>query len=517
MAKIVDPDSLNQGTEIVINSGEGKLQLLVAGNLDDTSPGATSGATLQSVYSFLKEEWKDEANLNKYKFPIKALTKFKFDMINGWQWNDAQTRQLIRDGGWKEADGAEWTCIVSLGDMHADTDQAHYQRQGYGFTYPVNYFDKTGELNEAYMSYSGETGMDFTGFLKVFLRVGGKTFSEGDLIADQGWTSIEYDTYRIPLSNADDPNISLSGESDMAGAPYSGMAIQYLQGTTFGTYDYGNKPYSSGEVLLSGERWWQVDYNHESTSNDPPHGDWVRWSGEYEIGSGEFYAFNRIIDANQGTNQQVYEFAQFRLRSGEDINDDVLGHGYGFVSGEIAKELLNFVGTTLVTKPGVYIDDYNSNYVNAMELYDITAGNGAAYGLDNEDVPNTSTKRTFPFTAAGTITFSSNLVSDTDAMFWMYFVDAGGNEYNTENAILVEDANGLYITGEIDSATRNFDFNYTTNNQGGRTPSTNADVVIVAMGLNTAEYVLVENLTISQATGLSFIVTAPDERNYSNP
>jgi hypothetical protein len=295
------------------------------------------------------------------------------------------------------------------------------------------------------------------------------------------------------------------------------MAIQYLQGTTFAPFDYASLPYSSGEVLLSGERWWQVDYNHESTSNAPPHSDYVRWSGEYEIGSGEFYAFNRIIDANQGTNQQVYEFAQFRLRSGEDINDDVLLHNYGWVSGEIAKELLNFVGTTLVTQPGVYIDDYNSNFVNAMEFYDITAGTGASYGLDNEDVPNTSTKRTFPFTAAGTITFSQNLVDDTDGQFWMYFLNAGGNEYNTENAIIVNDANDLPISGEINSTSRNFDFNYTTNVQGGRTPDTDADIVIVAIGKESAEYVLVENLIISEATGLSFIVTAPDERNYSNP
>jgi hypothetical protein len=152
-----------------------------------------------------------------------------------------------------------------------------------------------------------------------------------------------------------------------------------------------------------------------------------------------------------------------------------------------------------------------------MEFYDITVGDGASYGLDSEDVPNTSTKRTFPFTSAGTITFSSNLVSDADAMFWMYFDDAGGNQFDSENAIIVNDENGLPISGEIDSATRNFGFAYSTNAQGGRTPGQDADVVIVALGLQTAEYVLVENLTIGEAVGLSFIVTAPDERNYSNP
>ena len=57
MAKIVDPDQLNQSTEIIITTGTKTIQLLVAGNLNDTAPGVTSGVTLQAVYSFLKEEW----------------------------------------------------------------------------------------------------------------------------------------------------------------------------------------------------------------------------------------------------------------------------------------------------------------------------------------------------------------------------------------------------------------------------------------------------------------------------
>lgn len=514
MSKIVDPDSLNQGTEIILHSGEGQVQLLVAGNLDDNSPGATSGVAMQAVYSFCKEEWKAQTNLNKYKFPIKALTKFKFDWQNGWRPYDAQTRELLRDGGWKEADGAEWTCIVSLGDIHANADQSYYQKVGYGFDETAYDFDKTGELNEAYMSFSGEAGMDYTSFLKIFSRVGGKTFSEGNLIADQGWTSIEYDTYRMPLSNADDPNVSVSGEVGMAGAPYNGMSLQYIPGTTYETFDYGELPYSSGEVLFSGERWYQVGYHVESSANAPPHADYVSFSGERELASGEFYAYNRIVTGNDATNQQIYEFSQFRLFSGENINNDALGLGFGTVKGQLGKELLNFVGTTLVTQGGVFIDGYNVNYKNSIEFYDITKDGG---GLDSDHEPATTTKRTFPFTAAGTITFSSNLVDDSDAMFWMYFDNAGGNAFNSENATLVQDADGLYITGEVSSASRNFSFDYTNNNQGGRTPDTDANIVIVAMGLNTAEYVLVENLIISEATGLSFIVTAPDERNYSNP
>ena len=84
MARIDDPDQLNQGTEVVIDTANKYILLSVAGNLDNNSPGATSGVTMQALYSFLKEEWRTDTALNKFKFPLKALTKFKFDFQNSW-------------------------------------------------------------------------------------------------------------------------------------------------------------------------------------------------------------------------------------------------------------------------------------------------------------------------------------------------------------------------------------------------------------------------------------------------
>ena len=43
MSKLIDPDSLSQGTEVVISTGAKTIQLLVAGNLSNASPGSTSG------------------------------------------------------------------------------------------------------------------------------------------------------------------------------------------------------------------------------------------------------------------------------------------------------------------------------------------------------------------------------------------------------------------------------------------------------------------------------------------
>jgi len=88
MTKIVDPDQLNQGTEISYLTGTKQVQLFVAGNLDDASPGATSGVIKQAVYSHGKEEWKDDNALNKFKFFLKAFTKNEFLWINGWIGNN---------------------------------------------------------------------------------------------------------------------------------------------------------------------------------------------------------------------------------------------------------------------------------------------------------------------------------------------------------------------------------------------------------------------------------------------
>ncbi len=57
MAIIQDPDSLNQGTEVVFNTTNKTIQLLIAGNL------TSAGVVMQALYSFTKEEWKIDQNL----------------------------------------------------------------------------------------------------------------------------------------------------------------------------------------------------------------------------------------------------------------------------------------------------------------------------------------------------------------------------------------------------------------------------------------------------------------------
>lgn len=65
------------------------------------------------------------------------------------------------------------------------------------------------------------------------------------------------------------------------------------------------------------------------------------------------------------------------------------------------------------------------------------------------------------------------------------------------------------------NATIQFDFNYDNNQQGGRTQATNAPITVVAIGLQTGQFVSTET-TIERTVTNSASLVAPLERNYEN-
>ena len=70
--------------------------------------------------------------------------------------------------------------------------------------------------------------------------------------------------------------------------------------------------------------------------------------------------------------------------------------------------------------------------------------------------------------------------------------------------------------GDISGASSiQFDFNYDNNQQGGRTQATNAPITVVAIGLQTGQFVSAET-TIERTVTNSASLVAPLERNYEN-
>lgn len=135
MAFITDPDDLAQGVEIVISPGPRTIQLLAAGNL--AGAGATAddnGVTMQALYSFLKEEWKDDALLIEHPFPMVAISanSGEFEFNDDWVLADATSENFIRRGGFSYVSTAgvldkQFTGFRSLGVFEDPAlDQPYY-------------------------------------------------------------------------------------------------------------------------------------------------------------------------------------------------------------------------------------------------------------------------------------------------------------------------------------------------------------------------------------------------------
>ncbi len=470
MAKIVDPDQLNQGTEVIFTTSTKLIECAVAGNLDDDAPGRSSGVTHQALYSFTKEEWLATASLQSSRFPFDPIFEAKFDWVNDWQPANQQTRDLLRDGGFRVVLlDDEYACIISLQDIDDPLSDLAYYWQTTGFTPTINNFDKTGELNENILIFDGST--DFRDFLKVALRVQAKTYGFGNLITDQDLAGLTYQAYRLPLSNEDDPQINESDANIDSTTPYTNLRLSYLQGSGYTTWA-NSTAYAAGAVVLdpirqsggsSNGTWWFTPAGGTSsgtgTADDVGVTDWESYAGEEQIGT-EWYAYNRIFDTTTGTAtaQEMYNWGMRQLRKSGDINADALGapnqDGFGTVNGQAANELHDYVGTTLRTQGGVLLRDFDANDTNSIELSDITVDGG---GLDADSVPVTSTVRTFPFVAAGTLQFSQNLVDepDIDTLYKMYFKRTT-RDTGTDIAVTAASGNTATLTSTTTNFTTNF-------------------------------------------------------------
>ncbi len=208
--------------------------------------------------------------------------------------------------------------------------------------------------------------------------------------------------------------------------------------------------------------------------------------------------FHVIIDGNNRTAEEIYMAVQSALRKGTDIDA-----GAGTRIGQITNSLLRFVGDTLFTEldstGGVFIDNYQAADINRLVFTD-----------------DTGTERTFPFTATLTLNFNPNLVADADAIYRVFFTTNPAGDMDTVNAVIVDDDSGVDMAGLIDSnATIQHTFAYDTNAQGGRTAGTDAAITVVAIGLNTGQYVRATG-TIARSTANSVSLVAALERNYQN-
>ena len=448
MAKITSPSQISVGTELTINTTAKTFTLNVAGNLV-----AKDGVSFQALYSKFIQLWETTA-YNKFEFGFYAIDALsgQFQIgtngqtFNGWKPANDATRQMIRDGGWSEFSATgqllrQYVGIVSLGEVNTGA-QLYYQKTLNGVSSNFTFAD---EVNEGIQVFGDVTNGSFDNrsFFKGYVREQGKKYKDS-VLTDTGKTSTGANIVNLLLSNEDDLKIQVSDSTVVSSTPYTNINVEYFA----------------------------TDQNRT-------------------IG-GVSYPFRTIINGANATAEQIYTKIQYLLRQGTDIDN-----GTGTIVGKTANLLLNFVGDTLITTTGVYIDNYNTNDVNRLVFTD---KNGVT--------------RTEPFTATGTLNFNSFLTLGGTGYYRMYFTDLSGvADYGLAGAVTVNNASGTGIFGTITSGAIPFSFAYDSNTQGGRTAGTDAQVTIVAGNAGSAKPV-VTTYTITKSTGQGISLVAENDRAY---
>ncbi len=566
-----------------------EVWLITKGNLTN------EGVTLACLYSFLKEEWKDDADLIPFPFPFTAITPEQFEQTDSWNFNNNTTRKLVRTGGWKEISSAgvlqqEWTGVVSLGTFEDSVNDNAYYQQGndptdtgagvaFSFAGPVNEavkvydlittpatyttmaitltttmtraagswitegYKKGGKITIINAEDSANNGtftiatltatvLTTTGLtnnaadtalsaaannrniLNLFLRVrdgdtNGKTFAQSKL-TDIGVTGdVDNKVFRFPLTNSTDLKVSATDATITGSSPYTQIAVRYFDqaysievdsatNRSFGiVIDVGTfsgvdgSTVAAGTVLTSTEGGIPTDATFTggtlTVHDGTPDGTTYTISGTptattVTITGGTFPATEGSLSFTlqraapiTATAEQIYEKIQYLLRQASDVDSTDQT-----VTGKTAGALLRFVGDTLEagqavpTNPngggsGVVIMGFSTNDTNRLTFYD-----------------NSAVARNYPFVAAGSISFNTNLVNDGLGKYWMFY------EYVTRKSVAdlaISASSGS--TASIDSAGANLPvvvINQYINILGATNPNNNGVWIVTDAAPTTTQF-----------------------------
>lgn len=559
MALIIDPDLLQDSVaddssqEVYINTSTKTIKLVQVGGL------STDGVTLKCLYSFLKEQWRNDPNtknLAAFPFPMVPITDESFELVDGWDFFNDAARYLIRTGGWTVRNVAgnvtqKWTGVIGLGSIEAD-DQLYYQQITGNSGTSVQL---TGQVNQAVQVYRDDDGdgvvaegsdYDKRGTFKLFAREYAQIYDDANLV-DIGVTTVDSIAYRFPIGTSTDLKITHTDTVVSSSSPYDSIHVKFFSASYRRDVDTTNAPRSFGIVIDAGTCSGPDGYCVAGTSIFSSSLGFVSSSlfagGTLTIHTGSNKA-TYTISGTPGANglnttttfpvtahsqsytlqrsvplavtaEQIYEKVQWSLRKNFNINAQTGSVVGTHVTGSVADLLLRFVGDTLEcgtlnpTNPltgsangGVIIEGFSTTDTNRLTFRD-----------------NGGTDRTFPFVASLTLQFGANLTSDSNAKYWVYFTELPGaaNNFGESGAVVLNDNSGIPMSGSISgSASIVKSFNYDGNVQGGRSAATVASITAVAIGLNSGQYVRASG-SVERSTSNTLSLVAALERNYQNP
>lgn len=440
MALINDPDQLTTDLEITLTPLTETITLNNgSGNLDDF------GITGQAMYSFFKEEWKDDVttpdNLMKYSFPMLSITNEQFEFGNNgskfsnWRLASAANRKLVRKAGFREYDdagqvGREYVCVNTLGTIESTSktvgNKATYffanETSATEFTYAGPVDEVIQIFGDATVDPSTTTFNNRAQVLTVSIRTFGNTYGRSTTTEIEVPT-LTYKVERFPVAEALDNVIA-----DLA-TEAGGLAALETEITTL-------EPYTDMTIA-----WFAAVQNKTGFNQAPGNADFgVIVDGDVSVAQED--------GGGAATAEEIYAFVQYQLTQATDINDGAGGTATSY-PGLLQPELLNLAstGNTLstnqVTNPdgggtGVYVDTFANDDRNRVTF---TASNGSVYS--------------FPFVATGTLSFNANVTNDATARYWLYY------QYTRSNTVADLDITGASGSDCTLGSTASVDFTST--------------------------------------------------------
>lgn len=454
MAKITSKSLLNVGTELTVDETTKKITLNVAGNLV-----AKDGVTWQALYSKLVDLWATSTYQDS-PFPAYAIDALsgQFQIgtdgstYSGWTFFNDASRQMMRDGGWSEYTSGGVLARQYVGIVGLGSVSAGSQL----------YYQK--------VSGGAAANFTFTDQCNEGIQV------YGDIAADATTTTFDNRTYFKSYVREYAKKYKDSVLAD-TGKTATGANIV--------------------NMLLSNEDDLKIQANDAAMTGAPYDNITVAYYSANQsrnIG-GSPYNFKIIVAGNGATLEQIYTKIQYLLRQATDINT---GGTAGTKTGKIQSSLLSFVGDTLVTGNSVYIDNIQGADSNRIEFYD-----------------DGGTKRTNPYTAAGTMTFNAALVGAGSSYRLMYTSGPGASDnYGESGAITVLMADGTTpITGTISSGSIAFDFDYDNSTAGG-TAGTDKAVTLIGIRPGSGKFAVATG-TLSRSKAISLSLVAEQDRVYA--
>jgi len=451
-------------------TNNGSCAILEKGNV------SSDGVVGQAIYSFAMQEWKDDSFLiANSPFPMLSIDADAGKYIigqdisgnnNGATWLDnathsIRTRKLLRNAGWNEVNAtgvttARYVGVVTLGSFEDSANDTAYYQFGddttvddtvdFDFAGPVNeavqFYDLIGDLSGDTPSFASTTTVTrATGsFVTDGFKVGGQitvinsTSNDGtyelsvvsatSMTITTTWTVEAWGTTEIAVDNDNAMTLRLRvRDADPKGKTFSQANLASAGKTVLGNFVYSFPLANAADQKID-----VTDVGIDSDSNgaadvSPYSGMSITYYATPQARTdlvGGSVNFGIIVDGNNGTAQQVFEFIQWSLRSTGGFGTGDIDADADTAIGRTMDGLAEFVGDTghfgvtggglnFPTNPdgggsGVYVDNLNALSKNDVVFYD-----------------NLNAPKTFPETIAVTLDFNQIAIDDTTTEYDLFY------------------------------------------------------------------------------------------------